>query len=52
MITTKEEMIEDQLKGRGIKNERFLKAMKEIDRVHFVPDDERTRFRRRSAADW
>lgn len=39
MVTTKEEMIEEQLKGRGIKNERVLEAMKEVDRVHFVPDD-------------
>ncbi len=39
MLTTKEEMIEEQLKGRGIKNDRVLEAMKEVDRAHFVPDD-------------
>lgn len=39
MITTKEEMIEEQLKGRGIKNEHVLEAMRQVDRVHFVPDD-------------
>ncbi|AVR47458.1 protein-L-isoaspartate O-methyltransferase [Christiangramia fulva] len=39
MMTTREEMIEEQLKGRGIKNDNVLKAMKEVDRAHFVPDD-------------
>lgn len=39
MRTTKEEMIEKQLKGRGITDSRVIKAMREVDRKKFVPDD-------------
>lgn len=39
MRTTKEEMIEKQLKGRGITDPRVIKAMREVDRVRFVPED-------------
>jgi hypothetical protein len=34
----KEKMIERDLKGRDITNERVLKAMEQIDREIFVPD--------------
>lgn len=37
MATTKEEMIEAQLRGRGITDPRVLDAMNEIDRAWFVP---------------
>ena len=39
MYTTKEEMIENQLKGRGIKDSKVLDAMRKIDRSLFIPDD-------------
>lgn len=39
MRTTKEEMMEQQLKGRGITDFRVIKAMREVDRKKFVPDD-------------
>lgn len=39
MLSAKEKMIEEQLKGRGIKNDRILEAMRKIDRTLFVPDD-------------
>ena len=39
MYTTKEEMIEHQLKGRGIKDSKVLDAMRKIDRSLFIPDD-------------
>ena len=38
-MTTKEEMIEDQLKRRGIANPEVLKAMWDVDRTLFVPED-------------
>lgn len=38
-MDTKEDMIEEQLKGRGISDERVLKAMETIDRELFVPDE-------------
>lgn len=39
MHVTKDEMIESQLKGRGINDKRVLQAMQEIDRKDFVPED-------------
>lgn len=39
MRTTKEEMIEKQLIRRGITDPMVIKAMREIDRLKFVPDD-------------
>lgn len=39
MRTTKEEMIEQQLKARGITDSRVLEAMREVDRSAFVPED-------------
>ena len=39
MYTTKEEMIEHQLKGRGIKDSKVLDAMRKIDRSLFIPDN-------------
>lgn len=39
MYSTKEEMIENQLKGRGIKDPRVLDAMWKTDRSLFIPDD-------------
>lgn len=39
METTKEDMIEFQLKRRGIKDLRVLQAMQEVDRKDFVPED-------------
>ncbi len=39
MYITKEEMIENQLKGRGIKDSKVLDAMRKIDRSLFIPDD-------------
>lgn len=39
MYATKEQMIEKQLKRRGIKDEKVLKAMEEVDRKLFVPED-------------
>lgn len=39
MMTTKEEMIERQLKGRGIHDPKVINAMWEVDRSIFVPDD-------------
>lgn len=38
-MTTKEQMIEEQLKGRGISDSRVLEAMQEVDRSLFVPED-------------
>jgi len=38
-MTTKEEMIEDQLKRRGITDPEVLKAMWDVDRTLFVPED-------------
>ncbi|HKL40461.1 MAG TPA: protein-L-isoaspartate O-methyltransferase, partial [Cryomorphaceae bacterium] len=38
-MDTKEDMIQEQLKGRGISDERVLNAMKTIDRELFVPDE-------------
>lgn len=37
-MATKEEMIQVQLVNRGIRNERVLQAMREIDRSLFVPE--------------
>ena len=39
MYSTKEEMIENQLKGRGIKDPRVLDAMWKTDRSLFIPDE-------------
>jgi protein-L-isoaspartate(D-aspartate) O-methyltransferase len=39
MRTTKEEMIERHLKGRDITDPRVIRAMQEVDRSLFVPDD-------------
>ena len=38
-MTTKEEMIENQLKKRGIADPAVLKAMWDVDRSLFVPDE-------------
>lgn len=38
-MTTKEEMIQVQLVNRGIRDERVLEAMREIDRSLFVPEE-------------
>lgn len=38
-MVTKEEMIEQQLKGRNISDSAVLEAMKEVDRALFVPED-------------
>lgn len=38
-MTTKEEMIENQLKARGISDQNVLDAMQEVDRSLFVPED-------------
>lgn len=38
-MTTKEEMIEDQLKRRGIADPEVLKAMWDVDRTLFVPEE-------------
>lgn len=39
MYATKEQMIDDQLKRRGIKDGNVLKAMKDVDRKLFIPED-------------
>ena len=39
ILYQKEEMIERQLKARGIKDSRVLKAMKEVPREEFIPKD-------------
>lgn len=39
LIYQKEEMIEKQLKGRGIKDPKVLSAMKKVPREKFVPSD-------------
>ncbi|WP_324721449.1 protein-L-isoaspartate(D-aspartate) O-methyltransferase [Salinimicrobium sp. HB62] len=39
-MVTKQEMIERQLKGRGISDPGVLKAMEEVDRSLFVPEDQ------------
>ena len=41
MYVTKEQMIENQLKRRGIKDPFVLQAMREIDRVFFIPEEVR-----------
>lgn len=38
-MSTKNEMIENQLKGRGISDPEVLKAMEEVDRSLFVPEE-------------
>ncbi|WP_424494466.1 protein-L-isoaspartate(D-aspartate) O-methyltransferase [Salinimicrobium sp. GXAS 041] len=38
-MVTQEEMIEKQLKSRGISDEKVLKAMQEVDRRLFVPEE-------------
>lgn len=38
-MKTKENMIEEQLKARDIYNEKVLKAMEEVDRESFLPDN-------------
>ena len=37
----KEDMIDYQLKGRGISDPEVLKAMKEVDREDFIPEDQK-----------
>lgn len=39
MKTTKEEMIDHHLLGRGIRGEHVLRAMAEVERARFVPED-------------
>ncbi|MCC8361414.1 protein-L-isoaspartate(D-aspartate) O-methyltransferase [Salinimicrobium sediminilitoris] len=39
-MATKQDMIENQLKGRGISDPRVLQAMKDVDRSLFVPEDQ------------
>lgn len=39
MIVTQEEMIEKQIRNRGVKDEAVLNAMLEVDRALFVPED-------------
>lgn len=39
MDTTKEEMIEVQLKRRGVTDPRVIQAMREVDRSLFVPEE-------------
>ncbi len=39
-MVTKQDMIERQLKGRGISDPGVLSAMEEVDRSLFVPEDE------------
>ncbi|WP_029034787.1 protein-L-isoaspartate(D-aspartate) O-methyltransferase [Salinimicrobium terrae] len=39
-MATKEEMIEQQLKERGISDPKVLQAMEEVDRSLFVPEDQ------------
>ncbi len=39
MSTTKKELIEIQLKKRGITDPKVIEAMREIDRKEFVPED-------------
>ncbi|MDX1629234.1 MAG: protein-L-isoaspartate O-methyltransferase, partial [Fulvivirga sp.] len=39
MMTAKEEMIKYHLKGRDIDDPRVIRAMKEVDRTKFVPDE-------------
>lgn len=38
-MSTKEEMLEKQLKNRGISDQKVLQAMEEIDRSLFVPEE-------------
>lgn len=38
-MVTREEMIEQQLKARNIRDASVLRAMEEVDRALFVPDD-------------
>lgn len=38
-MTTPQEMIENQLKGRDIRDPKVLQAMREVDRSLFVPDE-------------
>lgn len=40
-MATKQDMIEHQLKGRGISDPNVLEAMEEVDRSLFVPDDKK-----------
>ena len=37
-MTTKEEMIQEQLINRGIQDTRVLSAMREVERINFVPE--------------
>ncbi|MFD0933529.1 protein-L-isoaspartate(D-aspartate) O-methyltransferase [Psychroflexus salinarum] len=41
MMSTKKDMIERQLKKRGIEDQAVISAMQEVDRRLFVPDDEK-----------
>lgn len=38
-MTTKKEMLEKQLKNRGISDSKVLQAMEEVDRKNFVPEE-------------
>ncbi|MFO7744294.1 MAG: protein-L-isoaspartate(D-aspartate) O-methyltransferase [Psychroflexus sp.] len=40
-MSTKKDMIEGQLKKRGIEDQAVINAMQEVDRRLFVPDDEK-----------
>ena len=42
-MSTKRKMIEDQLKGRDIRDQDVLEAMQEVDRKLFVPSDKKDR---------
>lgn len=39
MTTTKEEMIERHIRARRVRDEHVLRAMEEVERTHFVPED-------------
>ncbi len=41
-MVTQEEMMEKQLKSRGISDDKVLRAMQEIDRRSFVPEEMKT----------
>lgn len=42
-MTTQQEMIEEQLSSRGIRDDRVIAAMGEVDRALFVPEEMRDR---------
>jgi protein-L-isoaspartate(D-aspartate) O-methyltransferase len=41
-VDARSRMVERQLRGRGIRDERVLEAMRRVPREHFVPEDLRT----------